>query len=137
MGIFKGRIVTEWLGDGRQMRLLEDFSYVDSSQRLWVAPADSIVDGASIPKAIWSIAGSPFCGLYRNASVLHDVYCVNRVLPWQLVHKMFYDAMLDTGVDEKTAYEMYTAVKHFGPRWDEGGNDIAFDYSVYDDFSDA
>lgn len=72
---FKGDVVVKWLEDGRTMELLQDFSFRDSKEKTWKAPASSIVDGASIPKILWSAVDSPFAGQYRRASVLHDVAC--------------------------------------------------------------
>ena len=42
---------------------------------MWRAPADSVVDGASIPRALWTVVGSPYTGDYRRASIVHDVAC--------------------------------------------------------------
>jgi hypothetical protein len=99
------------------MRLLDNFGYIDPKAKLWIAPTDSIVDGASIPQAFWSIIGGPFEGKYRNASVVHDVACERKIESWQSVHRMFYDACRCGGVDPLTAKVMYAAVFHFGPRW--------------------
>ena len=116
-GSFIGRIVAEWLDDGLTMRLQEDFAYIDPSGRRWEAPKGSVVDGASIPRLAWSIIGGPFEGSYRNASVIHDVACVERKLAWQDVHLAFYTAMRAANVNQWTARIMYGAVYHFGPRW--------------------
>jgi len=122
---FDNTVKAEWLPDDpRQMRLLETINFVDSAGKIWTAPGDSIVDGASIPRFFWRVIGSPFVGLYRRASVIHDVYCVERSEPHETVHRMFYDAMIADGVDEKKAMTMYQAVAMFGPRWDEEGNDL-------------
>jgi hypothetical protein len=82
-------------------------------------PAGAEIDGASIPKVFWSIVGGPYTGLYRNASVIHDYYCDVRTRPWKEVHRMFYDAMLASGVDKMKAKLMYLAVRFGGPRWDD------------------
>jgi hypothetical protein len=116
-GTFIGKIVAEWMADGRQMRLLEDFAYIDPSGRRWVAPKGSVIDGASIPRFAWSFIGGPFEGAYRNASVIHDVACVERKLAWQDVHLAFYTAMRAADVSQAKAKIMYGAVYHFGPRW--------------------
>ena len=99
------------------MRLLEQFSFIDPNSTEWVAPAGSIVDGASIPQLAWSLIGGPFEGKYRNASVIHDVACGQKARPWELVHETFYFAMLASGVSIWKAKTMYAAVYHFGPRW--------------------
>jgi len=116
-GHFEGRVITEWLPDGRRMRLVESFAYVDPTNVRWEAPKDSIVDGASIPRMLWTIIGGPFEGRYRNASVLHDVACVRRDHAWRDVHRMLYNSMRLAAVSALRAKIMYGAVYHFGPRW--------------------
>lgn len=112
--------VLEWLGDGRSMRLLHPFAYIEASGREWPVPTYTVVDGASIPQVFWSLIGSPFVGLYRNASIVHDHYCDARSRPWQRTHRMFYDAMRCSGVAVLQAKIMYYAVYRFGPRWTIG-----------------
>jgi len=116
-GRFDGSVQTEWLGDGRRMRLLADFRFYQPDSTEWLAPKDSIVDGASIPRVFWTFIGGPYEGKYRNASVVHDVACVVRTRPWKTVHRMFYLASRAGGVSALNAKVMYGAVYHFGPRW--------------------
>src|SRR5581483_12072126 len=59
-GKYVGTVQAEWLPDGRKMRLLAEFSYVDPKGTKWIAPAGWIVDGASIPQTMWSFSGGPF-----------------------------------------------------------------------------
>jgi lysozyme family protein len=113
-------IVTEWLDNGRDMRLRQDFGYVDAVGRGWPVPAGTVVDGASIPKAFWSLIGGPFEGLYRKPSVVHDYYCEVKTRPWRDTHRIFYDGMLCAGVGGIKAKTMYYAVYRFGPRWTLG-----------------
>jgi hypothetical protein len=115
---YDGVVRTEWLPDGRQMKLLDDFTYIDARGRKWKAPKGSKIDGASIPQVFWS-TGGPYEGLYRDASVVHDYFCDEnpKTAAWQSVHRMFYEAMLTRGVDRKRALVMYGAVRRFGPRW--------------------
>jgi len=119
---FTGDVIVRWLSDGRRMKLLEDFSFTDARGATWLAPAGVVVDGASIPRMLWPVLGSPFAGKYRRASVLHDVACRERTQPWKKVHKMFYQAMLADKTPQKKAKQMYEAVMVFGPRWDRDGN---------------
>lgn len=116
-GSCNGAIRTEWLEDGRNMKLLEDYVYTDAHLKDWLAPKGSLVDGASIPQALWSFIGSPFVGLYRKASVTHDVECERKTQKWRAVHKMFYEAMRCSGVTVQRAKIMYAAVYQCGPRW--------------------
>jgi Protein of unknown function (DUF1353) len=118
LGHFVGVVKTLWSDNGRDMKLLEDFSYVDPDGLLWKAPAGSVTDGASIPRSAWSIIGGPFEGPYRLAAVIHDVACEKKERSWESAHEMFYRAMLTAHVNEVQAKIMYAAVYHFGPRWD-------------------
>lgn len=116
-GRFEGEIVARWNDGGRTMTLLQPYSYIDGQGRRWPVPAGTTVDGASIPRAAWTAIGGPFEGLYRNASVIHDHYCVTRQRSWRETHRMFYDGMRANGVGAGKAAVMYWAVLNFGPRW--------------------
>ena len=116
-GRFEGVVVAAWDENGRQMTLREPFAYIDSKDRTWLAPAGTTVDGASIPTAFWTFIGGPFEGKYRNASVVHDVGCVEMKQSWEDVHWMFYEACRCAGVSDSEAKTLYYAVYHFGPRW--------------------
>ena len=116
-GTYKGRVVAEWLKDGRLMRLVEPFSFSDWRGVIWDAPADSKVDGASIPRLGWTVVGGPFEGKYREASVIHDVACVRKNRPWKETHLVFYAGMRASGVPPGLAKRMFAAVYHFGPDW--------------------
>jgi hypothetical protein len=123
-GKFEGRVLAEWdKASGRKMVLAEPFTYVDAKGRRWPVPAGTVVDGASIPRVFWSVAGGPFEGLYRGASVIHDFYCDARNRKHQDVHLVFHEAMLTDGVSPKRAWFMYQAVDRFGPRWEEPQTD--------------
>src|SRR5262245_3523999 len=78
-GEFSGEPETTWLTEegtpDRRMRVLTDFSFTDPKSKVWPAPMGSLVDGASIPRALWTLVGSPYTGDYRRASIVHDVAC--------------------------------------------------------------
>ena len=116
-GFFTGAVETRWNRDGRTMTLLSDFAYTDPRGEIWTAPAGSEVDGASIPRALWSFMGGPFEGKYRNASVLHDVSYDRHNRPWQDCDRMFYDAMRCSGVGPIEAKTMYYSLVRFGRHW--------------------
>lgn len=116
-GDCSSKIQLEMNADGRTMTVLKQADYIDPSNVHWIAPANAKVDGASIPQAFWSVSGGPFEGLYRYASVFHDVACNERNHTWQSTHQMFYDAMKCSGVGEAKAKVMFFAVWAFGPRW--------------------
>jgi hypothetical protein len=116
-GYYSGDPVTRWNSDGRTMTLLTELRYTDPQGIIWVAPAGSVVDGASIPRYLWSIMGGPFEGQYRNGSVLHDVAYGEHKLPWQDCDRMFYNAMRCSGVNAVQAKTMYYTLYKFGHHW--------------------
>ena len=114
---FDGDPVTKWNPDGRTMTLLTELRYTDPQGFVWIAPIGSVVDGASIPRYLWSIMGGPFEGKYRNASVLHDVAYGEHNRPWQECDRMFYYAMRCSGVSVAEAKTMFYALCRFGHHW--------------------
>ena len=119
-GTFTGQVVAEWLtgqSPERDMRLLEPFTFTDAKGKVWHVPAGATIDGASIPQALWSLAGSPFTGNYRRASVVHDYFCEKKTESWEDVHRMFYHAMVAGKMPEIDAKIYYAFVYAGGPRW--------------------
>jgi hypothetical protein len=120
---FDGDVDTRWLvhgGADREMELLSEFAFVDSAGYRWAAHAGEKVDGASIPDQVWSaVVGTPFIGDYRRASVVHDVACERHEKTSREAHRMFYEAMLADGTEKGRALLFYTAVRLFGPQWDQ------------------
>ena len=116
-GYYSGTIDTRWDANGRTMTLLNELHYTDPKGVVWIAPAGSVIDGASIPRALWSFMGGPFEGKYRNASVLHDVAYDERSRPPKEVDRMFYNAMRCSGVSALEAKTMYYSLLRFGRHW--------------------
>jgi hypothetical protein len=99
------------------MTLIDELRYTDPNGVVWVAPAGSVVDGASIPRSLWTFMGGPFEGKYRNASVLHDVAYSMQNRPPQECDRMFYSAMRCSGVGALEAKTMYFSLLRFGQHW--------------------
>jgi hypothetical protein len=116
-GYYSGQVEARWENDGRHMTLLSELRYTDPEGVIWVAPAGSVVDGASIPRALWSLMGGPFDGKYRNGSVLHDVAYDQKSRPWKQCDRMFYNAMRCSGVSATEAKTMYYALYRHGRHW--------------------
>lgn len=114
-GKFSGNPKTEWLTHptipDRDMKLLEDFWYIDPDGRRWLAPIGSIINGASIPRPLWTIVGSPYTDDYRNASVVHDIACDDANVNRKEADKMFYYACLAGGCSEDQAEQLYLGVR--------------------------
>ena len=116
-GVFYGTLKLQPVGDGVHMSVLETFSYSDAYGHILSAQPGFVTDGASIPRALWTVVGSPFTGKYIGAAVIHDVGCVSHKYSWELTDRMFYDAMLDLKVSDHLAKLMYYGVRVGGPRW--------------------
>lgn len=114
-GSFSGNPKTEWLvdesGSDRNMRLLEDFWYLDPDGRRWPAPRGSVVDGASIPRPLWSVVGSPYVDDYRRASIVHDVACDDPTVDRKAADVMFYQASRAGGCSFLQAMWLYAGVR--------------------------
>lgn len=115
-GSFLGQPLVTLL-PGHKVRLEKAFGFRDLSGEWWPVPSKFKSDGASIPRAFWSVVGGPLDGPYRDAAIVHDYYCDKMTKPWRAVHRMFYDAMIASGVAETDAKIKYYAVYRFGPRW--------------------
>lgn len=127
-GNFSGEPRTLWLtesGDDRDMRMLESFSYTDPSGTLWDAPAASVIDGASIPRPLWTLVGSPYTGDYRRASIVHDIACdragADRAKR-RAADRMFYHACRAGGCSVRQSIILYVGVRigalvPFVPQW--------------------
>jgi len=98
-------------------RVDADFRFKDPNGLLWLTPAGTEVDGASIPQFLWSIIGGPFEGAYLNASVIHDHYCRTMERTAHDTHRDFYYGMRTSKVPEWKAEWMHWAVLTFGPSW--------------------
>lgn len=116
-GYYSSLPETRWNSDGRSMTLLNELRYTDPDGIVWIAPAGSEVDGASIPRSLWTLMGGPFEGRYRNASVLHDVAYEQKKRPWDVCDRMFYHAMRCSGVSAVEAGTMYYSLLKFGHHW--------------------
>jgi Protein of unknown function (DUF1353) len=113
-----GTLETRWITeDQRLMQITKTFSFTDQRGVEWPVPPGAMVDGASIPRFLWTVLGAPFTGLHRVASVVHDYYCVAQTRKHEDTHRVFYEAMLVSGVSSSKAWVMYQGVKQFGPTW--------------------
>ncbi|MBW8812592.1 MAG: DUF1353 domain-containing protein [Caulobacterales bacterium] len=118
---FSGEPATRWLtlpAPDRNMQLLEDFWFEDRAGRRWDAPKDSVVDGTSIPQALWAVVGSPYTGFYRRASIVHDIACDNAKTEddRRAADRMFYEACREGGCSVEEALVLYTGVR-IGAAW--------------------
>ena len=113
---FSGEPLTRWDGS-RNMVLVEAFSYIDPDGRQWAVPAGATLNGATIPRALWTSIGSPYAGQYRRASVVHDYYVGeidnSDVTPEQRkeADRKFYNACRYDGCSKEFAALLYIGVR--------------------------
>ena len=116
MSKFSGYPLTRWKGN-RIMILEEDFFYIDKKGKKWLAPKGvAELNGATIPRKLWSIIGSPFIGPYRRASVVHDYFVGEGNNPdvtykeRRLADKMFFRACRTDSCSWKLSAILYVGV---------------------------
>lgn len=121
-GSFSGEPRTLWLtesGDDRDMQMLELFTFTDPAGKVWDAPESSYINGASIPRPLWTLVGSPYTGDYRRASIVHDVACDRAKSDKQArraADRMFYHACRVGGCSVAQSIILYLGVR-IGAIW--------------------
>ncbi len=119
---FDSEVIVRWVvhaGPDREMRLEKGLTYTDSAGKKWPAEPGDLIDGASIPRFLWStFPGSPFIGDYRRAAALHDSNYIHRYGgDRKAVDRVFYEAMRFDGTSRFKSLAMYIAVRLFGGRY--------------------
>src|SRR5437764_14441178 len=95
------------------MQMLADFSFTDPAGVVWLTQKDYVVDGASIPRAFWTLVGSPYTGHYRRASIIHDKACDDasgNTTALRKAHRMFYHACRAVGCSNPEATALHLVV---------------------------
>lgn len=92
-------------------------------------------DGASIPKWLWSIYGSPLNGNYVMASLIHDGLYASQLVSKSLSDMIFLDIMKQSNVGYIKRTSMYLAVKLFGGKDWNKSNEYKDEYTKYVDVS--
>lgn len=100
-------------GGSRLFRLERRFRYI-SSYGIIEAPEGLITDGASVPRALWSVF-DPF-GEYFKAAVIHDFLYSPANILWDRWDSdaVFKEAMFNTGMPWHRREIIYRAVRMFG-----------------------
>jgi hypothetical protein len=82
-------------------------------------------DGASIPKVLWSIVGSPLTGKYVRASIVHDALYSAQILKRKECDLVLLELMEQDNVPKWKRLSMYYAVRLFGwSHWNKRKFDI-------------
>ena len=128
------------LPNGREGYILaQDYSYewtFKGNLYKIVVPKGFMYDGASVPRAVWTLSGITPDGLIRAAATVHDeLYDCRGRIPdgmlfvrqggewleikgsvWPRVEcdNLFYRILIDSGYPDTKAYAAYLAVRAFG-----------------------
>lgn len=97
--------------------LTNDFGYIDPKGVGWQAKAGLKTDGASIPLWAELIIGGAWDDEFIRAAIIHDHYCERTVRLRTATHRMFYDALIESGVLQAKALAMYYAVMVGSHMW--------------------
>src|SRR4026209_2946877 len=116
-GKFSANPQATWLterGQDRRMKLLQDFIFTDPDGKEWLTPKGYSVDGASIPRPLRSLVGSPYTGDYRRASIVHDKACEDargNAGARRAADRMFFHACRAGGCSIAEAILLYIGVR--------------------------
>lgn len=77
--------------------------------KTFCVPKGYHTDGASIPKAVWTLIGSPYEPEFITAAIVHDLMCD---LNWDVeeMSELFFLLLRDSGVHKVKANLMHDAV---------------------------
>ena len=121
--MFKGRLNITVNGS-QEYILTNPLVWQDGEYNITVK-SGFVFDGASIPKALWSIIGSPMTGGYQRAGCLHDALYASQILDRKIADDIFLESMKSDGVSYFKRYSMYWAVRSFGySAWNENKKSI-------------
>ena len=100
------------LRDGTWM-LLEDFRI-----HLWdmdiTVPKYFITDGASIPRFLWRVCGTPMDVPRLYAAIVHDYLYAEKLVSRKEADQIYRDFQIELGVSKWKAYTEYYALRLFG-----------------------
>lgn len=92
----------------RAMRMLFDMRFTDKRGVNHIVPAGAVINGADIPRVLWTPVGPPMAGPYVRSSALHDVALTQ--MPPEPAHQLFYESMLADGCTQEQADLFWHAV---------------------------
>lgn len=127
---FKTELCLKVIGD-QAYEVLEPLVYDNGLLIIQVNPKFDF-DGASIPKPLWSVIGSPMTGGYQRAGCLHDALYASEYFDRQMCDDLFLEAMASDGVGYFKRHAMYYAVRSFGWMvWDKHDKEEVNAYRKY------
>ena len=112
MSKFTTKLSLDVIGD-QAYEVTKPLVWEDSELVIQVNPGFDF-DGASVPRALWSVVGSPMTDGYQRAACLHDALYACEYFPRDVCDTLFLEAMKSDGVGYARRYAMYWAVRGAG-----------------------
>jgi hypothetical protein len=81
----------------------------------FIIPTGFDTDFASVPRSFWNIL--PPIGKHNRAALLHDYMYVNNIGTRKFADNVFFNVMIQDGVNIIQAYVMYLGVRIGGRKW--------------------
>ena len=111
-------------------KLLEDYTLATDKYEVTVKKGFDF-DGASIPRILWSVVGSPMEGNYVPGAVIHDGLYASQKVSKTEADNIFLDLMKQSKVGYIKRTSMYLAVKMFGGKDWKKANEYKDEYANY------
>jgi len=99
------------------MALSESFKYVyvdGKKNKTITVPRGFLIDGASIPRTMWRLIGSPFLPMFQKAATVHDYLYTHHKVSRKKADQIFREILKDNTVSKVKAGVMYAAVRTGG-----------------------
>jgi len=81
--------------------------------QLWI-PAGYECDGASIPRFLWSVTGSPYDPLNIEAAFIHDALYLTHAFTREVADEIAFQIWMQSGLPKWKARNRWAAVRSFG-----------------------
>ncbi len=104
---------TRVIENGKKRLLLADYTYENDKYIITLKPG-FVTDGASIPKAFWTILSSPFEGPLVYGAMIHDGLYTKMQLPRKECDELLREMAIEQGYNKIKADLVYEAVRLFG-----------------------
>ena len=103
---------------GTDYELAQEFCFWATVDRVWdvavyVKPGFR-TDGASIPRLLWRVFGSPYDPDIFTSAIAHDALYRGEIVPRKDADRAFLEMMKASGVPEKKRRLIYRGVRWFG-----------------------
>ncbi len=123
VGRFLNLPMVVYLPGGNLVRFVSELLHEDAAGEVWHCPVGLVTDGATIPRASWSLVGAPLSGPHVFGAFLHDARYRLADCTKEEADLMLWDAILCGGTPETDAAIIVEAVTLYGDSaWQENAS---------------